>query len=352
MLITDYLGDFVMKVEFQNKQELMSIVNDDEKLSKAIAVMGHEVNASNIAAVRNFFSDESKFDAFKDMCGQAYGDLAKSEYWQSINHPKDKGFDVSKICIALPDKRRGRCFHDVGHNEDVVSVSPLSFAIDFSQHGLDKPDDQKAYVKAVLAHEFTHADQYNREGNEAPRDYLPNEKGVAERGGKKPSWFEEGLHEGECRATAMTIVMKDGDSEKVQKAVAQKQCGYKEGITMEDLPKDYKDAFGHLFGLWDEAATSPDRQDDDNYVSSEAAASKMSLQFREYNHNYDGQRISTQDLTKIVASAKNVSKAFDIERKHIQELSRGTAKKDSQVTSNKQNINVVSRTTLPQQSRQ
>lgn len=328
-----------MEVEFQNKQELMSIVKDDSKLSESIAAMGCEANTDAISAIRNFFSDETKFDSFRKMCVQAYDDLQKSNYWQSINHPKDKGFNVSKICIALPDFRGGRCFHDMGHNEDVVSLSPLSFAVDFAQCGLDKLQDQQAYVKAVLAHEFTHADQYNREGTEAPQSCLPGEKlkkeEMKKEEGKEPSWFLESLHEGECRATAMTITLKDEDSLQVQKAVAQKQCFYNENVAERDLPRDYNEALRHTFYMYDEVAAK--REGDKNYVSSNAAAHNMVIQLREYEHGYDEQRISKQQLTKIVTSAKNVSKALDMERKHLQSLSCGSIKdnKVSPVINNK-----------------
>lgn len=340
-----------MEVEFQNKQELMSIVKDDSKLSESIAAMGCEANTDTISAIRNFFSGETKFDSFREMCVQAYGDLEKSDYWQSINHPKDKGFDVSKIYIALPDFRGGRCFHDMGHNEDVVSLSPLSFALNFSKYGLDKPQDQQAYIKAVLAHEFTHADQYNRDGVEAPQGYLPGEEvkreEIKKEKGKEPSWLQESLHEGECRATAMTITLKDGDSLQVQKAVAQQQCLYNENVAERDLPRDYNEALRHAFYMYDAAATSPNRQGDKNYVSSNAAAHNMVMQLREYEHGYDEQRISKQQLTKIVTSAKNVSKALDMERKHLQSLSCGSIKdnKVSPVINNE-----YSKKVLPPQS--
>lgn len=120
---------------------------------------------------------------FNSLISQALINLEKNEHWQGINHPKEQ-FDVKNVELCLPEKRAGRCFcakmNDRNY-KDVVTINPIAYTQwikdTFKTENIEniKREDLVTFTEALIIHELTHGDQFNRlSKDDIPTDNMPS----------------------------------------------------------------------------------------------------------------------------------------------------------------------------------
>jgi len=120
-------------------------------------------------------------------------------------------FNVTEI-YPVDDRRGGRCFHDQKNNTDVISIGRQVCTKIFSDYSLSAKE-QSEFLAVLLAHEFTHARQYNNSPSLIPG-----------KGSTEPAAAVEYMMEADCRLNALLTAVQCSSSAKVLNAALNTQC--------------------------------------------------------------------------------------------------------------------------------
>lgn len=120
-------------------------------------------------------------------------------------------FNVTEICL-VDDRRGGRCFHNQDNDTDVISIGRQECAKIFADFRLSAKE-QSEFLAVLLAHEFTHARQYNNMPSLIPG-----------KASTEPTPATEYMMEADCRLNALLTAAQCSSSAKVLNAALNTQC--------------------------------------------------------------------------------------------------------------------------------
>lgn len=156
---------------------------------------------------------------------QALAELNKTAYGRMIlKNAQGQNFNITPDNIKLvePGKRAGRCYKEInteGRSEDKLTLSSEVFERN-KQQPLTTEEDRIKGLAALLAHELTHAKQYNQNPEITPVDDLrqtPSSHKVPTLQERIAGSSEDSILEADCRTASFLIMQMNNPSETLQK---------------------------------------------------------------------------------------------------------------------------------------
>lgn len=155
---------------------------------------------------------------------QALEELKKTSYGRMIlNNAQGNNFSISadNIKIVEPGKRAGRCYREInqqGKSEDKITLSTEVFERN-KQQPLTTDEDRIKGLAALLAHELTHAKQYNQAPETIPVDNIrqsPSEKRTPTPQERVAGCSEDSILEADCRTASFMVMLMNNPSSNLQ----------------------------------------------------------------------------------------------------------------------------------------